>query len=67
MMQHLVQVVRDRVARYTDEALVAAIPTVTEWIATGDAPADAAVLLRIMREEMQYRAAEDAALMEPAV
>ena len=55
-------VVREQVARYTDAELTTAREMLTRWIATEDAPASAAMLLRAVTDETRYRAAEDAAL-----
>lgn len=58
-------IVREQVARYSDTELATAAEMLTRWIATEDAPASAAMLLRAVRDEARLRAAEDAALTEP--
>ena len=65
-MTQWLEVVREQVARYSDAELVTATEMLTRWMDTEDAPASAAMLLRAVQDETQYRAAEDAALEAPA-
>lgn len=65
-MTQWLDVVREQVARYSDAELVTATEMLTRWMDTEDAPASAAMLLRAVQDEAQYRAAEDAALEAPA-
>lgn len=65
-MTQWLEVVREQVARYSDAELVTATEMLTRWMDTEDAPASAAMLLRAVQDEVQYRAAEDAALKAPA-
>ena len=65
-MTQWLEVVREQVARYSDAELVTATEMLTRWMDTEDAPASAAMLLRAVQDEVQYRAAEDAALEAPA-
>lgn len=65
-MTQWLDVVREQVARYSDAELVTATEMLTRWMDTEDAPASAAMLLRAVQDEARYRAAEDAALEEPA-
>ena len=58
--------VREQVARYSDEELVTAVEMLTRWVGTEEGPPSAAMLLRAVQDETQYRAAEDAALEAPA-
>lgn len=65
-MTQWLDVIREQVARYSDAELVTATEMLTRWMDTEDAPASAAMLLRAVQDEAQYRAAEDAALEAPA-
>jgi hypothetical protein len=58
--------VREQVARYSDAELVTATEMLTRWVGTEEGPPSAAMLLRAVQDEARYRAAEDAALKEPA-